>query len=31
VLAESGLSRGEIDQLFADGVAFDAHPDLARD
>jgi crotonobetainyl-CoA:carnitine CoA-transferase CaiB-like acyl-CoA transferase len=31
VLAESGLSRESIDQLFADGVAFDAHPDLPRD
>jgi crotonobetainyl-CoA:carnitine CoA-transferase CaiB-like acyl-CoA transferase len=31
VLAESGLSQESIDQLFAEGIAFDAHPDLPRD
>lgn len=31
VLAETGLSQESIDQLFADGVAFDAHPELPRD
>lgn len=30
VLAEIGLSHRSIDELFAEGVAFDAHPDLRR-
>jgi crotonobetainyl-CoA:carnitine CoA-transferase CaiB-like acyl-CoA transferase len=30
LLSESGLDEDEIQQLFADGVAFDAHPDLPR-
>jgi crotonobetainyl-CoA:carnitine CoA-transferase CaiB-like acyl-CoA transferase len=30
VLAEIGLSRESIDELFASDVAFDAHPDLPR-
>jgi crotonobetainyl-CoA:carnitine CoA-transferase CaiB-like acyl-CoA transferase len=31
VLAESGLGPDEIDRMFADGVAFDAHPDLQEE
>ena len=30
VLAESGMSQESIDELFAEGVLFDAHPDLPR-
>lgn len=30
VLREAGLSDTEVDKMFADGVAFDAHPELER-
>jgi crotonobetainyl-CoA:carnitine CoA-transferase CaiB-like acyl-CoA transferase len=30
VLREAGLSQAEIEQMFTDGVAFDAHPELER-